>query len=396
MFVIAVCLLAVASGIFEPTFNNYVDATFHVTASQRGNLELPREFPGFMVAALAGAFFFLGEANLAVIAACLVGLGMFGLAAFANQSHQFAMMVAFMVVWSTGAHLAMPVTQSLALAVSKQRREGAKLGMIGSAASLATIVGAGIVWLNFKVLNLSYSRVFLAGTAAAGLAALTFAAFKLRLRKAPHGKRPRLVFRKRYRLYYVLSVLYGARKQLFITFGPWVLIRIYHQQPQTFALLWIISTAIKVFLLPLVGRLIDEIGEQRVLMADCVLLLAICLAYAFAGDVLPPEAAFVVVCGAYVIDLVLFPVQMARATYLSKIAENRADISGTLGLGVSIDHAVSIPAAILGGYLWQACDNHRPVFLLAAGVALVTFFASSLIRTPAHAESHGAERPAAR
>jgi len=80
------------------------------------------------------------------------------------------------------------------------------------------------------------------------------------------------------------------------------------------------------------------------------------------------------------VDLVLSPIQMARATYLSKIAESRRDISGTLGLGVSIDHAVSIPIAMLGGRLWVAAGSHRPVFVAAACLAVVTFIACSFIR----------------
>ena len=36
------------------------------------------------------------------------------------------------------------------------------------------------------------------------------------------GKAPRFVVRREYRRYYLISVLFGARKQLFITFGPWM------------------------------------------------------------------------------------------------------------------------------------------------------------------------------
>ena len=73
IFMIAVAFLGMAGGIFETSFNNYLSDTFQITAEQRGDLELPREFPGFMVAALAGALFFLGDANMAVVASSLVG-----------------------------------------------------------------------------------------------------------------------------------------------------------------------------------------------------------------------------------------------------------------------------------------------------------------------------------
>ncbi|MHC4479402.1 MAG: MFS transporter, partial [Planctomycetota bacterium] len=186
----------------------------------------------------------------------------------------------------------------------------------------------------------------------------------------------------RYGLFYTLAILFGARKQVFITFGPWVLIRVYEQGADTIAQLVMASTFLSVLLLPMVGRLIDRWGERVVLMADALLLLVVCLTYGFAGDVFSHRVAFACVCGAFVLDLFLFGVQMARTTYLSKVAAARRDISSTLGLGVTLDHAVAIPIAMLGGRLWVAAGSHRPVFIAAAGVALATLVASSFIRIP--------------
>jgi len=380
LFVAGVCLLAMASGIFEPTFNNYVGEVFDITADARGDLELPREFPGFMVAVTAGTLFFLGEVNLSLIGAMLVAGGMFGLAAFAQQSDQYGRMVAFLVLWSTGAHLTMPVVQSLALALAGREKEGEKLGKLGAVRSVAVIVGSGIVVLNFRVLRLSFPTVFCTAMFVALLAGVAFFLLKRSMPELPHGHRPRLMVRRRYGLYYVLCVLFGARKQIFITFGPWVLIRVYGQTAGDIALLWIVAEVLKVMFLPLVGRLIDRVGERAVLIGDAALLLLVCITYGFAGDVLPEGPAFFAVCGAFVLDLMLFPVQMARSTYLSKIAESRRDISGTLGLGVSIDHAVSIPIAMLGGRLWTAFGSHRPVFVAASCLALITALACSFIR----------------
>ena len=179
-----------------------------------------------------------------------------------------------------------------------------------------------------------------------------------------HSQRRRLVLKKRYGLYYLLSILYGARKQVFITFGPWVLIRIFERQAPTIALLWIIATTLTALVVPHVGRLVDRVGPRVVLSVDAVLLLAVCLTYGFARDVVPGRAAFIVVCGTYVLDLMLTPVQMARTVYLSRVAEHRRDVTGSLSMGVSIDHAVSIPIAMLGGRLWMAA-GYRWVFAAA-------------------------------
>jgi len=379
LFVAAICLMAATGGIFETTCNNYYATTFHMTAQQRGMLELPREFPGFMVAALTGALFFLAEAHLAVLAAAAVGLGLFGLAVFAQQPHQYVSMLVFLVIWSAGAHVMMPVRASLALALAERSREGEKLGKLASVSSVAVVAGAAIVWLTFGVLGWSFSAVFLAGMALVLLAAGLFVVLGRTMPPVHHGPRPKLVFKRRYSLFYLLSVLFGARKQVFITFGPWVLIQLFNQPPQTFAKLWIITHVLIVLLLPQIGRAVDRLGERTVLMADAVMLLAVCLAYGFGGDVLPRRAAFYLACGAYVTDQFLFPVQMARNTYLSKIAETRRDISGALGLSVSIDHAVSIPIAMAGGWLWTRF-GHQYVFAGAACIAALTFIAASFVR----------------
>ena len=383
LFVLAVCMLGCAGGIFETTSNNYYAQTFSITAEQRGDLELPREFPGFMVAVMAGVLFFASEAALGTAAAAMISLGMVGLALFAHQAHQYGSMIGFLLIWSAGTHLMMPVTQGLALALAEGRNEGLKLGTLASLRALATVAGCVIVWLYFGRIGGRFPVTFLTGGAIAACAAVLFVVLARTMPPVHHGPRPKLVVRKRYGLFYALSVLCGARKQVFITFGPWVLIRVFDQGPETIAKLWIISMLMMMALMPLIGRLIDVVGERAVLMGDALVLLIVCLAYAFAQDAFPESTAFLVVCGAYVTGNLLFGVQMARATYLSKIAQSRRDVGSTLALGVSIDHAVSIPVAMLGGRLWVAFGSYRPVFLAAAGVALVTLATCSFIRIPA-------------
>jgi len=386
LFVVGICLLGAAGGIFETTYNNYLDHTFHITAEQRGDLELPREFPGFMVAILAGVLFFAGEANMAALASGLIALGMFGLAMLANEQAFYLRMIAFTLIWSTGAHLMIPTGQSLALALSKEGRTGEQLGKLASIRALATIVGCTVVVLNFNLFPDGFPIVFMVGAGIALAAAVAFGVLHHNLGDIKHRPRPRLILKKRYSLFYVLNLLFGARKQVFITFGPWVLIRIFGQPPQTFAKLWIVSTILTVLLLPWVGHLVDRIGEKAVLTADAVLLLVVCLTYGFARDVLPGGFALVAACSAYVVDQILFPVQMARTVYLSHIADSKQDVTATLGMGVSINHAVTIPIAMIGGRLWTAL-GYRSVFIAAACIALLTLFVCRLIKVPQEQET---------
>ncbi len=388
LFVAGACLLAAAGGVFETTFNNYLRYTFEITPEQRGFLELPREFPGFMVAVLTGVLFFAAESHLAILAASLIAAGMFGLAAFAKEQHEYLQMLVFIIVWSTGAHLMMPTSQSIALSLVGPGRTGEDLGRLGAVTAMATILGCGLVWLNFTVFPTGYSLAFLIGSGVAIAAAMAFTRLQRVIPPIHHGRRPKFVFRRRYWLFYVLSVLFGARKQVFITFGPWMLIVILNQPPQTIAKLWMTSMALQVVLVPWVGRMVDRVGERLVLMADALLLLCVCLTYGFARDFLPEGYALLAVCGAFVVDQLLFPVQMARTVYLSRMAQDRRDVTASLGLSTSVDHAVSIPIAMLGGILWQTM-GYRWVFVAAGGVAVLTFAACNLIPAGPAARAEG-------
>ncbi|MBT5872035.1 MAG: MFS transporter, partial [Candidatus Latescibacteria bacterium] len=66
---------------------------------------------------------------------------------------------------------------------------------------------------------------------------------------------------------------------------------------------------------------------------------------------------------------------------LDKIAVKKDDLTASLSLGVTIDHAISMSIPTLGGLVW-IYYGYQYVFIGAAGVALLTLMAASLIRVP--------------
>ena len=197
--------------------------------------------------------------------------------------------------------------------------------------------------------------------------------------------RTRFVFKQRYKIFYILCVLFGARKQVFITFAPWVLVKVFDQPAQIIAKLWFVAGILGLAFKPILGRLIDSVGERVILMVDGVVLMGVCLGYGYAGSLLPQSAVIYVLYACFVIDHLTFAAGMARHTYVSKIAEDTGDVTPTLSLGISIDHAVSMIVPWLGGRLWTTC-GYPAVFLAAACVALMTVVVSSLIRVPSSGE----------
>lgn len=366
--------MGIAVGIFETTFNNFLSDVHDISAGARGFLEFPRELPGFLTALFAGLLFFLPETLIAAVCALAVGLGMVGLAIWGTS---WSWMIAFMILWSAGTHLLMPIRGSVSMLLAPRAQKGRRLGDIYATGIAATLVGCAIVFVTFKYFRPNYRATFLTGGIAAFGAAVMFILMRM---PDAHLRRPRFVWNRKYWLFYTLAFLFGARKQIFITFGPWVLVRVFDQPAYVIAQLWIAAAILGIFVQPTLGRVIDRFGERKVLMADSLLVLTVCCGYGLSHLIGDRSMALGVLYACYIGDQLLFGVNMARTTYLSKIAVADAHVAPTLSLGVSINHAVSMSLPALGGIVWMKY-GHPVVFLFAGGVALIMLLFSSMIRT---------------
>ncbi|MBU4200023.1 MAG: MFS transporter [Verrucomicrobia bacterium] len=357
------------------TFNNFLSDTFHMTADTRGFLEFPRELPGFLCALFAGLLFFLPESVIAAGCAFAVGLGMLGLAFWGGH---WSSMLIFMLLWGIGAHLLMPIRSSISMALAHEGQVGRRLGQIQGTTIAASIGGCGLVWIGMKYLHADYRIIFSLGGAAALVAGIVLLGMRM---PGAHLQRPKFVWNRHYWLYYTLALLFGARKQIFITFGPWVLVKIFNQPAYIFAQLWIAAAVLGVVFQPALGRAIDRFGERKVLMADAVCVFLVCAGYGAAHLIDHRLFALGLLYACFVGDQLLFGVNMARDTYLAKIAVKPEDISPTLSLGISINHLVSMSIPTVGGLMWMKY-GHPSVFIGAAGIATLMYFFSRHVRTP--------------
>lgn len=375
LFLISMALLGIAGGIFETSFNNFLSDKFSINADKRGLLEFPRELPGFLTALFTGLLFFAAETWIAGLSALVIGIGMLGLAFLGGEWYS---MLIFTTLWSIGAHLIMPMRSSISMSLASAEAKGRRLGQVQGVGIASSILGCLVVWFVMKHAVHDYSTIFIIGGVAALISAGVFFAMRL---PGSHLERPKFIWRKEYRLYYTLQLLFGARKQIFITFGPWVLVKIFNQPVWIFAQLWIVASIIGIFFQPALGRAIDRKGERFVLMVDGVLTFIICMGYAFAYRIPDSHIALGALYACLVGDQLLFGTGMARDTFVSKIAVNRTDIPPTLSLGVSINHVVSMSIPALGGLLWIRY-GHPAVFFGAAGIAVLMIIFASQIRLP--------------
>jgi predicted MFS family arabinose efflux permease len=376
LFMVAVLVLGMAFSMMDATFNNFLNDKFALTGFQRSFLEFPRELPGFLVVFVSAALSFLCSRRLSVVAMILGALGVF-LIGFASSS--YGVMVIWLFIYSMGNHLFMPLSSTIGMELAHAGQDGRRLGQLNSIRNLAAVLGSFIVVLSFRYLGFTFRNTF---AIAAGLLCLAAILIYAMTPEQTVSRRGYLQLHKEYRLFYWLNVLSGARKQLFITFAPWVLVSIFQQPTQTMATLYTLGGVIGILFQPLLGRAIDHWGERFVLSAEAVVLVFVCFGYGFAKFLFSADTAFLVVCACFLLDQMIFSVSMARATYMKKIARQPADIQPALTAAVTIDHVFSISAALLGGLIWNTF-GFQYVFLMGAVLAVINFFTARQVRLPA-------------
>ncbi len=372
----ATLFFGAAGGIFTATLNNYLAEVHDLGAQARGWLEFPRELPGFLMIFVSGAMLTLWrETQMAALAMLFTALGALGLGFLSPGT---TLLVVWIVVWSMGDHVIFTVEGVIGLKLSHEGSEGRRLGQFGGARNSGTIIGVGIIFVLAKLFGDRYGLFY----AIAAGSALAAGVLYLRLKTGRGEKRSRrIVFKRKYTIFYAISALFGIRKQIFLAFGVWVLVAIHGVHVSTVALLYFIAATLGVVMRPLLGEIIDRLGERFVLAADELLLFVICMAYAFASDLLPAPYDLYLLYAAYISDSILFALRVARTTYLKKIADDPADITPTISMGITIDHSVAMSLPILSGYIWEAY-GFRWVFIIAGGIALAGYFVCLQIRVP--------------
>ena len=381
LFAVAALVLGTAFSIVDATFNNYLNETFSLSGFQRSFLEFPRELPGFLVVFVSTALSFFCSRRLSVIAMLLGAIGAF-LIGFASPV--YGVMLTWLFLFSLGNHLYMPLATTIGMELALEGHDGRRLGQLNAIRNASAILGSFIVFLGFRYLGFSFKHTFaLAAVLLLMAAALLYAMTPEKVVE----RRAYLQLHNEYRLFYALNVISGARKQLFITFAPWVLVQVFQQSTQIMATLFLLGGVIGILFQPLLGWAVDSLGERFVLSAEAAILVLVCAGYGFAKFLFPPRAAFLLVCTCFLVDQMIFSVSMARATYMKKIAKQPDHIQPALTAAVTIDHVFSISAAIVGGLIWSAF-GFQYVFLMGAALAVINFFTALQVRIPPTAH-HG-------
>ncbi len=373
VFFTGILVWGVGMGCFNAVFHNFVVEEYRATGFDRGVLEFMRELPGVLLVGVLAALSRFSDWRVLRIGSIVSMLA----AALLLFPVPWVGIVAMITLWSLGEHVVMPVRQSLALMLAKDGKGGESLGFMTSVMNAGTVAGslivAAVFFIGTKQLSgvasrTLYDTVFVLVIALLGLSVL------FSLRRAEPGakmtKRPKFYFHRKYAKFYALELFYGARKQVFFTFGPFVLITVYGLDTKEVATLFggcAFLTAL--WGGRLVGRLVDRWGYRNVMIWDTVVLALVCLVYGFAKDFFPGTVALVVACAAYVLDAILSNCSIATNLYARTLSAGQEELSATLTSGISVNHVITIFCALLGGWVF---DRFGPgvLFSIAAVLAL--------------------------
>jgi len=345
--------------------SNYFELELGLTGPQFGYITAIREIPGFLLIFVAAVFYRLTLARLTFLALLILAIGYAGF----GLSTSFWTVAPWVVLSSIGYHTWLQTQSALGMTLTTEQRSGFILGRISALNQAGAMIAMMVVFIVFKFGWLSYNGTFVL----CGVAALIGAVAIFRFPHLHDGEaqavaatRPRIVLKREYRLYYLISLLDGARQQIFFSFGLWVLVNTFHLQVPAISAVLIAVSALAIVAGPRIGKLIDTFGERTVLGYVNIGFVIALIGYAVAGN-----APTAMIC--YVIYAFIAPLSAMGATvYLRKIS-TRADVAPSLAMGLTMQHAAAIVVPVLTGFVLNYVGYQIP-FLVGGGFAVVAFF----------------------
>ena len=363
---LTVLITGLSYGLYKGMLDNYLAEVVQMGEMGRGVTEFFRELPGILLVFILAVFYMMSAETMYKAGALimLAGMGMHALLPAGKVLTTLAI-----CIYSLGEHIQLGMKSTLTMSYAKEGRGGAALGVQSAAQQIGTLAGYLLIVVVFSLFAAipPYKPFF--GVAALLAAVSAFFALRISGSSEADATKRRFYFHKKYRKYYMLEMFYGARKQVFFTFGPYLLILFYGANAAMISLLFAVSAIACFIASPVVGRIIDRLGYKVVMVADTLILMIVCFFYGFAHHLFPKDVAFIICCVNYVLDSVISLASMAANVYVKDLADNADEVKATISTGVSINHVITIFIALFGGWIWEALGIET-LFMLSAVLGL--------------------------
>ena len=377
LFFLSLLTAGISYGIYKGVIDNYLAEVVAIGELDRGVVEFFRELPGLVLVVILAVLYTFSAEKLYQLGAVIMLLGM-GMLSVVSPTKILVTLA--ICIHSLGEHIQLGMKSTISLEYSRPGCGGQALGYQSAVSQIGTLVGYGVIIVSFLFLgDRKPFRVFFLISALV-LAVSMFTSFGLTSQSQTDAAKRRFYFRRKYTKYYMLEVFYGARKQVFLTFGPYVLILFYGASASVISLLFAASAILSFFLSPVVGRIIDRLGYKIVMVADTLILVLVCVCYGFAHHVFPKEIAFYVCCVNYVLDSIISLASMASNVYVQDISDNSDQVKATISTGISVNHMISVVIALFGGWIWSKLGIET-LFILSAVLGLCNSAYASTIKS---------------
>lgn len=364
-FLILVSIVVpIAFSSWSALLNNFAVEKAQFTGADIGLLQSVREVPGFLAFTAVFLLMFIREQRFLLLSLTMLCLG----TAITGYFPSLFGLLFTTLLMSSGFHYFETLKQSLSLQWLSKDEAPEMLGKMISIGAFASLITYGALWLMLNLLKLDYKWIYLI-TGGLGFCIVIIIAFIFPEYTAKTPQNKKLVLRKRYWLYYALTFLSGARRQIFTVFAGFLMVEKFGYSASDITLLFLINYAFNFLFAKKIGRLIGSVGERKALIFEYAGLTIIFISYGFVTNAH-------VAAGLYVVDHLFFALALAIKTYFQKIADP-ADMASTAGVSFTINHIAAIIIPVTFGLIWM----HSPstVFFLGAGIAVISLLLSMII-----------------
>ena len=354
MLFIMAAAVPISFATWQTLLNNFSIESASFTGSEIGLLQSLREIPGLLAIAVVFLLALMKEQFIAIVSLVFLGIG----TAITGFFPSIVGLYATTLLMSFGYHYYETIQTSLSLQWIDKKHAPETLGKIIAVGAVMSILTFILIWTAFEIFELDFKYVYLIGgviTIAIALYVwISFPTFPIGVKQ--HQK---MIFRKRYWLYYVLTFLSGARRQIFVVFAGFLMVEKFHYSVEQISILFLVNAILNMLCASHIGKFINYVGERFALICEYTGLIIIFIAYALVEN---SQIAAVL----YIIDHLFFALAIAIKTYFQKIADP-ADMASTAGVSFTINHVASVFLPALLGVVWLTSPS--AVFIIGAFLA---------------------------
>ncbi len=356
--------MPLAFHVWMSLINNFSIEVANFSGQEIGILQSLREIPGFLAFLVIYLLLIISQQKLAIISLLLLG---FGVAVSGLFPSVYGLYITT-VIMSIGFHYLETIQQSIMLQWVPKKIAPMVFARVVSIKSFAIVISLIFLYIFMNIFHIDYVYVYIIfGSIAIFIALIAnfgFKNFKSKVKQKKH-----IVLRKKYWLFYMLTFLSGARRQIFVVFAGFLLVEKFNMSVSNIITLYFISSTINMFSAKYIGKLISLIGERITLHIEYIGLMIIFISYAYVDNVYIASAL-------YILDFLLFAMAVAIKTYFQKIA-NPEDLASSAGVSFTINHIGAVFLPVLLGAVW--IHSYSLVFLIGAGICFFSFVFSFMV-----------------